>query len=178
MCVAELWCWWTIKGFTDSSEVLKGSIRNKPKQRAWLMGVNPVEGLYRRNVSAGGCKAIYRDINYFTGMTGVTARQQPEYLKLPVINSIGQRGKGDWFTSPFHISTCLYPLIWKSCRQWWWSTYPPKTPFKAVRSAHTATFQPRLSGSEGTLILGEKKKKKKMINTTKLGRAAVPKRTG
>lgn len=34
------------------------------------MGVKPVEGLYRRNVSAGGRQAIYRDINSFTGMTG------------------------------------------------------------------------------------------------------------
>lgn len=38
---------------------------------------------------------------------------------------------------------------------------PPQTPFKDVRPAHTATFQPRLSGSEGTLILGRKAKKKK-----------------
>lgn len=82
------------------------------------MGVNAVEGLYKRNANAGGCKAIYRARNSFTGMPGVRARQQPEGLKLPVINSIGHQGKEDWFTSPLHISTCLYPLIWKSCCQW------------------------------------------------------------
>lgn len=51
---------------------------------------------------------------------------------------------------------------------------PPKTPFKALPSAHTATFQLGLSGSEGTLIWGGGK----MIYTAKLGGAAVPGPTG
>lgn len=63
-----------------------------------------MEGPTRRNVSAGGCEAIYRDINSSTGMTGVRARQQPEHLKLPPIHSVGHRGKEDRPTSPLHMS--------------------------------------------------------------------------
>lgn len=164
-------CWWTIEGSTDSSEVLK-SYQKQSKAKSLRNGGKSSGRAVQEECQCGRPPSPLQRYKFFYRHDWGRARQQPEYLKLPGIHSIGHGGKEDWFPSrstPPHVYTH-------------WSGKAvvngddPRTPATRQNPLQRCTFcahsyiPAEVKWVRGNTYLWSGGRK--MINTGKLGRAA------